>query len=128
MSKTAIFGTLAAGAGLTAMVLALMGSASPYVTVAQAKTHSQENLHLAGDIIKPSLMVRPREGTVRFDLRDDKGDIIPVVYKGNAPANMGEATRVVAVGKVENGTFQSHKLLLKCPSKYEGTEKPGAKG
>jgi hypothetical protein len=52
-------GTLVAGlvavGGLGAVVAAFLGNASPYVTVAEAKTMRGDNLHLAGDIVPGTL-------------------------------------------------------------------------
>lgn len=113
--------------GLAAVVSAFLINASPYVTVAEAKQSSSKSMHLAGDIMKESLNVRLEAGEVRFSVRDEKGDVMPVVYKGGPPANMGSATKVVCVGRVENGSFVADKLILKCPSKYESEASSGAK-
>jgi len=108
-----------------AVITAFSFSASPYVTVAQAKTASGDRLHLAGDIIKPTVSRDVRRGSLTFDLRDDKGDTITVVHRGEMPANFSEAVKVVAIGGMKDGQFQSNQLLVKCPSKYEA-EKAGA--
>jgi len=39
------------------------------------------------------------------------------------PQNMGEATKVVAIGGMKDGKFVSDQLLVKCPSKYESEKK-----
>jgi len=36
---------------------------------------------------------------------------------------MAQATEVVAIGSMKGSEFHSEKLLIKCPSKYEGTDK-----
>jgi len=115
--------------GVTVMVTAFLTNASPYVDVAQARQEPGDNLHLAGDIVAGTLRPKPREGIVEFTLRDEKGAVMPVVYRGNPPGNMGTATKVVAIGGVNQDRFEANKLLLKCPSKYEavpGTTSPAA--
>jgi cytochrome c-type biogenesis protein CcmE len=107
--------------GFGAMVAAFLGNASPYVTVQEAKQQSGDNLHLAGDIVPGTLKVSAPSQTVSFMVRDEKGDTLPVVYRGAQPSNMGAATKVVAVGGHKSGIFEARKLLLKCPSKYEGS-------
>ncbi len=105
---------------------AFLANASPYVTVAEAKQLQGDNLHLAGDILKETLKVDGAAQTVRFQLKDEKGDLVEVLYKGPQPANMGEATKVVVVGGVQDGVFHAHKMLVKCPSKYESERKGGS--
>lgn len=123
ISKGAILAIAVGLAGATGMLAAFMSTASPYVDIEQAKKASANNLHLAGDINRDSLQVDARQSRVAFTLTDEKGDTVPVVYEGHTPANMGDATRVVAVGGMRDGVFKADKLLLKCPSKYESKEK-----
>lgn len=119
-----ILSIVVAGLAVTIMAFAFLTNASPYVTVAQAKTSAGDDLHLAGEYDKASLTSDVRAREVRFTLIDEKGDRIPVIYSGAPISNMGEATKVVAVGRVDNGTFKAHRLLVKCPSKYEAEIKP----
>lgn len=107
------------------MVMAFLGNASPYVTAQQAKSMPGENLHLAGDLMKETLFVDVRRQEVRFTLRDEKGDVVPVVFEGSPPANMGSATKIVAVGGFSEGRFEARRLLLKCPSKYKSEADSG---
>lgn len=117
--KPALAAALLAALGLGTAVFAFLGNASPYVTVAQARTARGDGLHLAGDIV-PGTTVTDRQAlTVRFQIRDQGGETVWVRYEGLPPANMGQATKVVAVGSMQGGEFVSRKLLLKCPSKYE---------
>ena len=105
---------------------AFMNSASPYVSIKEAKLSAADDLHVAGNLDKGTLETDVRAGKVTFTLTDDAGDRLPVIYSGAPIANMGEATKIVAIGKYENGTFQAHKLLVKCPSKYEAELKDSA--
>lgn len=104
---------------MTGVVMAFLNNASPYVTVAEAKVTSGSRLHLAGTIDKKTVNDDRLGGKLAFDLIDKKGDRIRVEHVGEPVANMGDATEVVAIGKVENGTFVSQKMLVKCPTKYE---------
>lgn len=47
---------------------------------------------------------------------------LTVVYTGVVPGNFDQATSVVAKGHYEDGVFMADQLLVKCPSKYQGTE------
>ncbi len=108
--------------GLCAVVFAFVKNSSPYVTVAQAKVSDRPSVHLAGDIDKSTVTVG--RGTVSFLITDEKGETAQVVFSGPPPANMGEATKVVAIGAMKGDVFEAHKLLLKCPSKYESEAGP----
>ncbi|MCH7814788.1 MAG: cytochrome c maturation protein CcmE [Planctomycetes bacterium] len=112
--------------GLSAVVFSFIRNASPYVTVAQAGEMRGNNLHLAGDIDRSTLTVASFNNTVTFKIVDEEGAEVTVVYHGPPPANMGEATKVVAVGSMVGDHFEAHKLLLKCPSKYESEADPGS--
>jgi cytochrome c-type biogenesis protein CcmE len=45
-----------------------------------------------------------------------------VVYRGIKPANFRDALSIVAIGRYESGALHAEKLLVKCPSKYQGQE------
>ncbi len=119
MKTGPVLAVVAATIGLAAVLTAFAMNASPYVTVAEAKATTRSNVHLPGDIVEGTVKVLHHDGEVHFTLRDEEGVEIPVIHHGNPPANMGEATKVVVVGEVENGAFQSNKMILKCPSRYE---------
>ena len=110
---------------MSLIIYAFIANASPYVTIKEAKLSKADDLHVAGDLDRASLETDVRARQVRFTLTDEAGDRLPVVYAGAPISNMGEATQVVAIGKCQDGTFLAHKLLVKCPSKYEA-EKKGA--
>jgi cytochrome c-type biogenesis protein CcmE len=107
---------------LSGVLYAFMAYSSPYVTVAQARTSTADNLHVAGDIIKETVHQDLANHTLTFDIKDTTGKVT-VVYTGTPPQNMGEANKVVAQGGMKDGKFVSEKLLVKCPSKYESEKK-----
>jgi cytochrome c-type biogenesis protein CcmE len=113
-----VTGVIAVGAVIAVMV-AFLNNGSPYMTMSQAVKSHDEHIHLAGDLVKDSLHNDLTKRTLEFKLKDSEGTIVQVVYKGEVPANMSEATKVVAIGHVVGGDFSSDKLLVKCPSKYE---------
>jgi cytochrome c-type biogenesis protein CcmE len=45
-----------------------------------------------------------------------------VVYGGIRPANFKDAISIVAIGRYRAGRIDAEKLLVKCPSKYQGAE------
>jgi cytochrome c-type biogenesis protein CcmE len=49
---------------------------------------------------------------------------LQAVYYGVVPGNFDQATSVVLIGKPDDrGTFVAEKMLVKCPSKYQGDSK-----
>ncbi|MEW5924520.1 MAG: cytochrome c maturation protein CcmE [Candidatus Zixiibacteriota bacterium] len=47
-------------------------------------------------------------------------DRLKIIYKGVVPGNFDQATSVLVRGKPGEGGFVAEKLLVKCPSKYQG--------
>ena len=45
---------------------------------------------------------------------------LPVVYHGVVPGNFEQATSVVLKGRTADGVFEADRMLVKCPSKYQG--------
>lgn len=93
-------------------------NASPYVDIPTALSSHGDNMHVAGQIDKTSLKADYASREIKFTLQDEKQHSMPVSYSGEAIENIGEADKVVAIGGMQNGVFVSHKLLIKCPSKY----------
>jgi cytochrome c-type biogenesis protein CcmE len=61
-----------------------------------------------------------KHGTLNFIIRDNSGEL-NVAYKGSKPGNLEQASHVVAVGRYHDGRFDAEQLIVKCPSKYQGT-------
>ena len=111
--------------GMGAVMAALLNNASPYGTFADARKTGDKAIHVAGELDKTSIDNEPLQGTIKFKLKDQNGEVMPVVYTGTAPGNLSEATKIVAIGGIENGEFRSKSMLVKCPSKYEGEKGSG---
>jgi cytochrome c-type biogenesis protein CcmE len=126
MKVGALISGAVAALALGGVVIAFSNSASPYVTIQQAKGASGDRLHLAGKVDPASVHTDVYARTLTFRLTDDNGDTIQVVNRGDIPPNLAEAKNVVAVGGVKNGVFESTQLIVKCPSKYEA-EKSGSR-
>lgn len=112
----------------TAVFVSFSQGASPYVTVAQARSMSGDRLHLACDLVPGTVKTDFASHSVSFEAKDEKGTAVTIVHRGD-PVNLKDATRVVAVGSFKGDVFESSQLLVKCPSKYEGESgKSGQKG
>lgn len=112
---TAIVGFVAFGAG------AFKSSLTPYVTFRQARA-TADSVQVAGKLVKGSDRYDEGSSTLLFTLEDETGDRMDVAYTGLKPGNFNEATQVVAIGRLKGHVLQAEKLLVKCPSKYQGVE------
>jgi len=115
----AIGGFIAFGAG------AFKSNLTPYVSFQQAKS-SSDAVQVAGKLVPGSDRFDEANARLVFALEDDHGETLRVAYKGMKPGNFNEATQVVAIGRFSHGELEAEKLLVKCPSKYQGLEDRGA--
>ena len=97
---------------------------TPYVSYEQAR-EGDRMVQIAGALEKGSASYKDTEESLYFTLQDPKTkETLRVRYKGLRPANFEEAISIVAIGRFDEGTkqFEANKLLVKCPSKYQGAE------
>lgn len=97
---------------------------TPYVDYKQARA-ADRVVQVAGALEKGSSKYVDTEDFLYFTLQDPKSkDTIRVRYKGLKPANFEDAISIVAIGQYDEGAreFEANKLLVKCPSKYQGAE------
>jgi len=111
----AIIGFVAFGAG------AFKSNLTPYVSFQQARATS-DAVQVAGKLVPGSDSFEAANSRLVFTLIDEKGDSMRIAYKGLKPGNFHEATQVVAIGRFRGGMLEAEKLLVKCPSKYQGVE------
>jgi len=99
-------------------------SLTPYVSYREAQAVSR-TVQVAGALEKGSSKYDEGDSALRFTLRDpESGATLPVRYHGVKPANFEDAISIVAIGRwnAESHEFSAGKLLVKCPSKYQGAE------
>lgn len=101
-------------------LVAFSNSLTPYVNFAQAKA-TKNTVQVRGVLAADKIAVTDNGRVVKFPLRDEAGEEVTVVYAGTKPENLEHATSIVAVGKYAGGQFNAEKLLVKCPSKYQGS-------
>ena len=94
---------------------------TPYVSFDEA-TESGRKVQVAGGLVENSTKYIDATEELRFDMVEENGSTMTVVYKGIKPGNFEEAIQIVAVGAYSDGQFHAEQLLVKCPSKYQGLE------
>ena len=110
-----IVGALAFGAR------AFVTNLTPYISFAQAR-EAKGQVQIVGKLDKTSVAYQENQKRLHFDILDDRGDRMSVAYSDVRPPNFEMATQITAIGSYDGTTFQANKLLVKCPSKYQGTE------
>ena len=93
---------------------------TPYVSFEEAKS-SGAYVQVIGEIAFSEVKYDLDSHQLRFPIQDEAGQRMMVTYGGTKPANFEQAEEVVVIGRYENGAFTADQLLVKCPSKYQGS-------
>ena len=105
---------VAAGIGVTSF----RKTVTPYISFQEAK-RSSGLVQVNGTLADKQYVLKQDEQFLSFRLRDDRGEVLPVEYRGVIPGNFDQATSIVAIGRYTNDRFEADQLLVKCPSKYQ---------
>jgi cytochrome c-type biogenesis protein CcmE len=100
-------------------------SLTPYLSYDDARAAENRVVQVAGGLETQSSAYDYEEEALRFTLTDPESEqTLRVRYHGIKPANFEDAVSIVAIGSFDHdtGEFAADKLLVKCPSKYQGTE------
>ncbi|HEY0514411.1 MAG TPA: cytochrome c maturation protein CcmE [Thermoanaerobaculia bacterium] len=103
---------------------AFKDSMTPYVNYERAR-QGDRVVQVAGALEKGSYSYAAARESLFFTLADPKTkQTLRVRYKGLKPANFEDAISIVAIGHYDEKAqeFEANKLLVKCPSKYQGAE------
>lgn len=119
MKPRILIGSLLVLASIAFGVTAFKKSLTPYISFSEAR-RSGSNVQVNGVLANPATVrYDPGRSELVFALKDEKNEVMDVVYKGVKPVNFEQATSVVAIGSYEDGRFAADQLLVKCPSKYQ---------
>jgi cytochrome c-type biogenesis protein CcmE len=88
--------------------------------VAKADTVGQQQIRVKGSVVDGT--IQGEEGDVgRTFAISEKGEEIRVQYDQAVPDTFEPGVQVVATGRLDaQDTLQASKLMVKCPSRYEG--------
>ena len=78
-------------------------------------------MQIIGKVVFPQVEYDTQNYQLTFPITDEHGNRMPVRYGGIKPGNFEQADRVVVIGRYDEGIFLADQLLVKCPSKYQGT-------
>jgi cytochrome c-type biogenesis protein CcmE len=91
---------------------------TPYVSFGEARRASGL-VQVNGVLADKNYVLKESEQYLEFKLKDERGEVMPVEYRGIIPGNFDQATSIVAIGRFHEGRFTADQLLVKCPSKYQ---------
>jgi cytochrome c-type biogenesis protein CcmE len=97
---------------------------TPYISFAEARA-SSGLVQVNGVLADKSYVLKQAEQYLSFRLKDGRGEVMPVIYRGVIPGNFDQATSIVAIGRYSGDHFEADQLLVKCPSKYQAESEKG---
>jgi cytochrome c-type biogenesis protein CcmE len=121
MKTKYIIGVLVVAGAVVFGALSFQGTVTPYVDFNEARA-SGRRCQVMGDIVHSSTTYETSSQQLLFTIVDPSGDPLEVAYHGIMPGNFEQATQVVAKGTYANRRFAADEILVKCPSKYQGSE------
>jgi len=101
-------------------------SVTPCISFAEAR-RSSGMVQVNGVLADKQYVMKQEEQFLSFRLKDARGEVLPVEYRGVIPGNFDQATSIVAIGHYKDGTFAAEQLLVKCPSKYQAEAEKAAR-
>nr|WP_290667238.1 cytochrome c maturation protein CcmE [Ardenticatena sp.] len=102
-----------------------------YITLEELRARGDavvgDMVRVEAPVDKESVEYDTRNIVLRFDMVDEQGNRLPVVYHDVMPDLFMKSTSVIVEGRLnENGVFEASNILVKCPSKYEEAAEAGA--
>jgi cytochrome c-type biogenesis protein CcmE len=119
--------------GIIVIVFAIWGASAflqttvKYVSFDEAR-QADRTVQIVGGINFSSVIYDSEKNRLVFNIYDLETpeahvpDQIEIIYYGVVPGNFEQATSVLVRGKPGSEGFVAEQLLVKCPSKYQGTE------
>jgi len=106
---------------LMGYIVTTAGSYSTYETFETAHSESGKDFRIVGELVKDMDMYYEPEkdpNYFSFWMKDKKGAVKKVVYKGGKPQDFERSQEIVSSGHMNGDEFMASEILLKCPSKY----------
>ena len=101
------------------------GGSLYYLTVSefiQTPERDTDGFRINGKVTEGSIVRHEGGQSVQFTMSDGVA-ALPVSFEGIIPDTFVDGADVVVEGSLDTGgTFVAHKLLAKCPSKYEAAD------
>ncbi|NHM32213.1 cytochrome c maturation protein CcmE [Neobacillus terrae] len=120
-------GFIIAGAIVFLLMAATPGSSGIELTMKQLLAtqgqHKDDFVTVEGLLIEKSIKWNPDKIQLKFDVKDNDGNIMHVVHNGIKPDNFSEGVITILQGSpTTKDTFKAETVKTRCPSKYEGKD------
>ncbi len=125
MKPKMIIGTVIILVAMAWGITSFVGTTAQYVSIAEART-ADRTVQVMGKIDTEQVKYNSTDSRLEFAIYDAQAkekasaESMHIVYYGTVPGNFDQATSVVCKGVNKEEGFVAEKLLVKCPSKYQG--------
>jgi cytochrome c-type biogenesis protein CcmE len=128
LNKAYIIGLLVISVAMGFTLWSFKDTMTPYTDIAGARKFDSM-VQVRGTILHDTAHFDDHTHALSFDLQDEKGLKIKVVFHGAKPESFDTAKETAAhgmIGKDATGqeVFNSDALIVKCPSKYDDQSSP----
>ena len=107
------------------VIISTISNSSTYAQFQEATTHPDNTFHVVGKVNKQKPFEYNPEVNANlfsFYLIDNAGMERKVMYNGSKPQDFERSEQIVVIGKMSGEEFHCKQILMKCPSKYNGSE------
>jgi cytochrome c-type biogenesis protein CcmE len=118
-------GFIIAGAIVFLLMAATPGSSGVELTMKELLANQEEYkdnfVTVEGLLIEESIKWDADKIELKFDVKDNEGNIMHVIHNGTKPDNFAEGVITILQGApTKKNTFVAETVKTRCPSKYEG--------
>ncbi|OQY48302.1 MAG: hypothetical protein B6242_02785 [Anaerolineaceae bacterium 4572_78] len=79
-------------------------------------------VRVSGPVDIASVDYNSKDLILKFDIVGESQERLPVIFNGPKPDQMSEGALAIIEGTFDGNILNAHKLMLQCPSKYEGED------
>jgi cytochrome c-type biogenesis protein CcmE len=120
-------GFIIAGAIVFLLMAATPGSSGVELTMkellATQEQHIDDFVTVEGLLIEDSIKWDANKIELKFDVKDNGGNVMHVIHNGTKPDNFAEGVITILQGApTKKDTFVAETVKTRCPSKYEGKD------
>ena len=125
-NKGAVIGLIIIIGALAFSAVAFKNNLVNAVPFAEAMRATDSDVQVMGAPVAGTMNYDSSVHVLRFTMRDAAGMMLPVTYQGPKPEDLDSAmAKAVAINVTgtydpQQKAFVAEKLLVKCPSKYQG--------